>query len=685
MLTGEYSNSGNLHNSPGRARPVSGAVHDRDDSDADGLPDEARFFLSLGIGKPTIIAAAMAAHRHGTTIERELTAEGLLDADIFYEAIAERLGLPYLQTIDPAEVFLTESIDSQLSSGPLLRLGRPSLPALLVLAPEARRVRALKARLDEAPRMRAGFAIANPRTMRQAVWQANSQKRVEGAINGLFNDRPGFSARVVLSGRQGYVVGVASALLPLVLFFYPAPFLLVLHIALSATYLLAIGFRGVALRVGERQAIRSAAAPPARNHTALPVYTVLVAAYREEDMAAQMIAALDGLNWPKSLLDIKIVCEADDRATIDAIARHAKGSHYEIVEVPPEGPRTKPKALRYALAGARGDFVVVYDAEDRPHPDQLREAHARFAEGAPELACLQAPLTIANAQQSWISAIFALEYAGQFRSLLPLLAHFGLPLPLGGTSNHFRVSALKAAGAWDPFNVTEDADLGIRFGRMGYRCGVLSLPTFEDAPTTWSVWQAQRSRWFKGWLQTILVHMRRPSRLFEEVGISGIASLFLTTGGMLFSALAHPLLAVFILRSIWLFTSGDWLASGLAEQALFGVDVANILGSYCLFALLGRKTMSEAERRAVGRPWLKVPLYWMMLSLAAWKATREIHAAPFLWRKTPHTPSSDKAASVKAKDLRQQKEIQAENHRSAHQSKQFHEAAVHIVAHDGAL
>jgi glycosyltransferase XagB len=194
--------------------------------------------------------------------------------------------------------------------------------------------------------------------------------------------------------------------------------------------------------------------------------------------------------------------------------------------------------------------------------------------------------------------------------------------------------------------VTEDADLGIRLGRMGYRCGVLSLPTLEDAPTTWPVWRAQRSRWFKGWLQTVLVHLRHPSELFGEVGLAGMAALFLTTGGMLFSALAHPLLAVFILRSIWLFASGEWLAVGLAEQTLFGVDVANILGSYCLFALLGRRPMDDDERRTIGYAWLGVPVYWLMLSLAAWEATREISAAPFLWRKTPHTPSKPPVQSV---------------------------------------
>ncbi len=288
--------------------------------------------------------------------------------------------------------------------------------------------------------------------------------------------------------------------------------------------------------------------------------------------------------------------------------------------------------------------------------------------------------------KSRIAALFALEYAGLFRSLLPLLARFGLPMPLGGTSNHFRREALEAAGAWDPFNVTEDADLGIRLHRMGYRCGVLKLPTLEDAPTEWPVWRAQRSRWFKGWLQTVLVHFRAPSRLYAQIGTAGLVALFLTTGGMLFSALAHPLLAIFILRSIWLFSTGAWLAVGLAEQILFIIDVANVIGSYCLFALLGRKPMSAEEREALGNPWLSVPFYWMMLSVAAWQAVNELAANPFLWRKTPHAPSVNAASmSEKAGELRQQKEVQAQNNGRADRAENTNPYAVHVIAHDAAL
>jgi cellulose synthase/poly-beta-1,6-N-acetylglucosamine synthase-like glycosyltransferase len=685
MRAGEYWNSGNFHNSSTPDWPGTPDPFDVPFPSSEHLPHEARFFLTLGIGKPAIAAALEKARRHATTIERELIAEGLLDPAIFYEAMAEWLGVAYLPAINPANVFLTEMIDTQLASGPLLRLSRPSMPAVVVMAPEARHALVLKARLAVAPEMREGLAIAAPQVIRDAIWQANSKPRELATTGRLYAQAPDFSARVVLSGRQGYVLGAFSVAFPAIAAAWPEVVLLLLHIGLSGFYLLAIALRAAALQAGQRSAadhaLPAVEAPPGP----LPVYTVLVAAYREEEMVPQMITALDALDWPRSLLDIKIVCEADDRATIDAVRRYARGSHYEVIEVPPEGPRTKPKALDYALAGARGDYVVIYDAEDRPHPGQLREAHARFSAGPATLGCLQAPLTISNAAESPIAALFALEYAGQFRSLLPLLARLRLPMPLGGTSNHFRRAALLEAGAWDPYNVTEDADLGIRMHRIGYHCGVLRLPTLEDAPTNWPVWQAQRSRWFKGWLQTVLVHFRAPTRLHAQIGTGGLIALFLTTGGMLFSALAHPMLAIFILRSLWLFASGAWLAVGLAEQVLFAVDVANIIGSYCLFALLGRKPMDAAERRAIGNPWPGVPLYWIMLSVAAWKAVREIASHPFLWRKTPHAPSSVAGLSENARHLREEEEIETENHHRTDRPQHADSDRIHVIAHDGAL
>ena len=636
MRSGEYSKSGDGGISS--IAHVHLASSEPTDEKVNVFSDEARFFLRLGLGKPAVMLAAKQASANGTTIECELLSSGALESQAYYQAFAEDLGLNFLETVNAKDVFLNETIDIQLTRTPMVRLHQSAGPTLIVFSPEAVRNDEMRQRIAAAGSTASRLAVATPQTIRQAIWEANQQPRLRSAVNSLYDDRPEYSARVILSGAQGYVSGSATAVSAFLLALYPFIFLTVLHILLSCFYFTAIVMRGAALRISNSTHRQRDIMSPDTGPD-LPIYTVLVPIYREERMLPQLVAALDRIVWPKSRLDIKIICEADDLPTLAAARAHAKAQHYEIVETPAGGPRTKPKALNYALAAARGEFVCVYDVEDRPHPMQLREAYETFQRGPDTLACLQAPLNIANAAEGAISALFAVEYAAQFRSLLPLLARYRMPLPLGGTSNHFRADILKKVGGWDPFNVTEDADLGLRLSRLGYSCGVISSPTLEDAPVDRSIWLAQRSRWFKGWLQTILVHTRNPAALLRDIGPLGILAIALTTGGMLFSALVHPLIVLFVLRTFWLFAFGGWEAVTPLEEILFGVDMANIGASYTLFWVLGRKPMSAAERRALGSPWAAVPLYWLMLSIAAWRAVREIRRNPFLWRKTPHAPA----------------------------------------------
>ncbi len=223
-----------------------------------------------------------------------------------------------------------------------------------------------------------------------------------------------------------------------------------------------------------------------------------------------------------------------------------------------------------------------------------------------------------------------------------MLAESKMPLPLGGTSNHFRTETLRAVGGWDPFNVTEDADLGLRLYRLGYRSDVIVRQTLEDAPTTVRVWMAQRSRWFKGWLQTWLVLMRNPRRLTREMGLKAFCTFQLMIGGMLVSSLLHPLVIVFAgigAYSMLEAPTGDIPAGMLS---LFVIDMVNILGSYLVFLALGLSSMIEHEKRLIGRRWIAVPLYWLMTSVAAWQAVLELRSKPFVWNKTPHQPSNRK-------------------------------------------
>ena len=211
---------------------------------------------------------------------------------------------------------------------------------------------------------------------------------------------------------------------------------------------------------------------------ALPIYTVVAALYRETAAVEGLMRALDRLDYPKEKLQAILAVEPDDEATLDAL-KQCKPGAFEIVFSPKGEPRTKPKALNAALPFVRGRFLAVYDAEDRPDTDQLRLAYESFAANDPRLACIQARLTIDNTSDSWLTRMFTAEYAGLFDVLLPGLARWRTPLPLGGSSNHFRTDVLREVGAWDPFNVTEDADLGMRLARFGYRTAVIASTTYE--------------------------------------------------------------------------------------------------------------------------------------------------------------------------------------------------------------
>jgi cellulose synthase/poly-beta-1,6-N-acetylglucosamine synthase-like glycosyltransferase len=327
-----------------------------------------------------------------------------------------------------------------------------------------------------------------------------------------------------------------------------------------------------------------------------------------------------------------LAIEEDDAQTLEA-ARAAAGPGVRIVAVPPGGPRTKPKALTYALAFARGALLTIYDAEDRPHPDQLRAAAAAFADGGPGLVCLQAPLAYYNAGRNWLTRCFQLEYAIHFRVVLPALIRMGAPIPLGGTSNHFRTAQLKQAGGWDPFNVTEDADLGFRILSAGARAAMIAPPTLEEATCSIPAWTRQRSRWLKGYAQTVLVHTRPAPGAFRPVKA---AAMWLTLGGALAAAIVHaPAL-------VWLaFALAAGSKAGLAALAILTAGYLSTAAAACAAARL-------TGDRALLRGLVYLQLYWPLQTLAAALAMAQLVAAPFRWEKTEHGVGRRRPAPAEA-------------------------------------
>jgi hypothetical protein len=386
-----------------------------------------------------------------------------------------------------------------------------------------------------------------------------------------------------------------------------------------------------------RRALRACAAgvgpaqppPPAPSDAALPVYTVVIALYREASVVRQLARAIDRFDYPRAKLDVKFVIEADDAETGAALRAHP--------------PRTKPRALNIAVAAARGELVAVFDAEDIPDGWQLRRAAALFAAAPANVGCLQASLVIDNGATNWMTGLFALDYAALFDVFNPGLARLELPIFLGGTSNHFRIGALREIGFWDAWNVTEDAELGLRLARAGYLVRTFDSPTFEEAPAAPGALLRQRTRWFKGWMQTGFAHCRSPARFFGDLGARrGFAVL-----AMFANAVLGPLLAPFLaVRLLGDAAFGALLAPATRIDAAFlilwaGVALAGAFALLVPLAIGARRLATAAPR---GVPFL-LPLWLAMLSVAAWRALFDLWRRPSHWEKTEHGLTARGAAA----------------------------------------
>jgi glycosyltransferase XagB len=367
----------------------------------------------------------------------------------------------------------------------------------------------------------------------------------------------------------------------------------------------------------------------------LPVYTVMVPLFRETAVLPQLLHALSCLDYPLEKLDIKIILEENDKAMHLAVSRFDLPDYFDVIVVPTGKPQTKPRALNYAMQFARGTLLTIYDSEDIPQPNQLRLAAAQLAAADENVACLQAALQFYNPYQNWLTRQFAAEYAALFHVALPALAAYKVPLPLGGTSNHFKTSALDAVGGWDAFNVTEDADLGIRLARYGYQTSILHSSTFEEAnPEIWN-WMKQRRRWLKGFLQTWLVHNRNPFLLLKEVGPKGFCVVQCMTLGVFLSSLLHPILLLVTAWNLW----PTRLAATLeqpwgAEITAFSLSI--LLLGYGSGLMLSARGLQRIGIEDWGRIVASIPLYWLLMSAAAWLALWDFCVAPYHWHKTKH-------------------------------------------------
>lgn len=364
----------------------------------------------------------------------------------------------------------------------------------------------------------------------------------------------------------------------------------------------------------------------------LPNYTILVPLYREANVLPRLVRGMEGLDYPKTKLDIRLLCEEDDDETVEVIRAMDLPPHFKLVIVPDAQPKTKPKACNYGLLQADGRYVVIFDAEDRPEPDQLKKIVVAFAKADPRVTCIQAKLNYFNSDQNLLTRWFTTEYSMWFDLLLPGLDAQDVPIPLGGTSNHFITDRLIDLAAWDPFNVTEDADLGVRLHKAGFKTAMIDSTTLEEANSDLNNWVRQRSRWIKGYIQTWLVHMRHPWRFLDQVGLKSWISFQLVVGGT-FIFLLNPIF--WALTTAFFFTEAGFIQqlfpSFVFYAAAFQLFIGNFVFMYLNVAGSVQRGYFDLAKYA-----LLSPLYWGLMSIAAWKGFLQLFYRPFYWEKTVH-------------------------------------------------
>jgi glycosyltransferase XagB len=591
------------------------------------------FLLDSGLSTAQLLEAVDHARAAGVSVPDALVATGHLSEDAYAGLVARALALPHLADIEVERAAPLARI-GRYEIRPLVVEGATSvyaLPAaagpLHVLEPLARTIAA-----------QGGVPVVVAQTVLVAATErAERSQMLRRAILGLRRTSPDLSASRPPALWLIVVVMVMVGVFAGAMLITPGHAVAVLMVLVLVPFLGIVIVRSAALAMLWRPRA-TAVAPQPRDASIpddqLPIYSVLVPLFDEPAVVPDLIKALTALDYPTSKVDVTLILEEVDLVTKLALLALPLPHNFRLVVVPDGKPRTKPKALNYAMQMARGDYVVVYDAEDRPEPDQLRKAVAVFRDGPVDLACVQAKLNLYNPHESWLSRQFTVEYSALFDAILPALAWLRLPVPLGGTSNHFPRALLDAIGGWDPFNVTEDADLGIRLARLGYSTAIVDSTTWEEAPVTWRQWLPQRTRWLKGWYQTYLVHNRRPRQLLRDLGWYKLLGFHIFLGGVILSTLIHPLFYLLLLLHglggelfelpVWVQAPMLWVASMLTLGLGYGSAIA-------VGIIAGRR-----RGHGLGRAAVLMPFYWLLVSVAAYRALWQLWRDPFLWEKTRH-------------------------------------------------
>jgi len=374
--------------------------------------------------------------------------------------------------------------------------------------------------------------------------------------------------------------------------------------------------------------------------TELPMYSVFIPLRDEAEVIDQIISAITSIDYPPDKLDVVITVEQYDIATKEALAAVAIPANWRVLELPDTTPKTKPKAMNCAFLQAKGEYLVIFDAEIIPEPTQLKKAIVMFRRHK-EYAALQPRLDHYNTNQNLITRLFTMEFTFHYDLFLPGLVKLGLPVPLSGHSTHFRIGALRRAGAWDPYNVAEDCEIGMRLFRLGYRAGFLDSVSLEEAASTVRSWIAQRTRWMKGFIQTSIVHLRYPRQTLRQMGgwRNFLVFLLLVPGTVLINVLNLIMWGALV---TWLIWHPAIIKEMYPMGVLYLANLVALVGGF-LFVYLNTIALYRRGKFSLVRYWFFIPVYWILLAYATVRASKQIITAPHLWEKTTHGTHINKA------------------------------------------
>ncbi|TPE53698.1 glycosyltransferase family 2 protein [Amaricoccus solimangrovi] len=585
------------------------------------------------IGAEALARALESQRTQDAPLGRILVADGLISAEALGDALARQSGLGRIDLdAAPADPDLVARFDPYLCLALEAIPWRDLGPLRVIVIGDPRR-RAEAAAAFGAGAGEVTVALAAPTAIRAAITEV-FRDRLRDDARELCPAR--FSCRDWLGASRRWwprlaagLVAASACAAPLVALRLLLVWVLIANAATMALRLTALFAR---YRLGPTVLEPPPGGIRRIRARRLPRVSLLVPLYREARVARGLLAGLQALDYPPALLDIKLVLEEHDTLTRAAIEETPLPPTMEVVSVPADATRTKPRAMNYALPLCRGEIVGVYDAEDRPDPGQIRAVVARFAEAPPEVACLQGYLDIYNTDRGWLARCFTLEYAIWFRVILLGVQRLGIPIPLGGTTVFFRRAQLEMMGGWDAHNVTEDADLGMRLARFGYRCEMLPTTTMEEATLTVPAWIRQRSRWLKGYAITWASHMRDPWALWRDLGARGFLGFQVLFLGALTSYLAIPL---FWLTGALTYGFHVPVWQGLPWSLRLAFFVSMIAGQAIMLAIAFIAARDAGRLRLL--PWVPtLCLYWPLGAVAAYRAVLEIFQAPFHWHKTEH-------------------------------------------------